>query len=382
MIQSYTLKNGAVRYMTKVYLGIDPLTGKEIRTTRRGFKTEKEARLAEARLLVEVEEKGLPSKVQGLKQTYTFEEVANLWYDSYKNTVKGSSQRSVATHLRLIIPYFKDMYIHHIPPTHCQQVITKLWDKYKSFAHYISIIQRIFKYAYIMEIIPKNPMEKVIKPRKKRDSHPKTTSFYTKDELKQFFDCLQEENNPQYLTIFRIMAFTGLRIGEVLALKWSDIDFIQGNLTVNRGIIRTTKGQVIDTPKTKGSIRTLSLDYSTIEQLKQWQHEQKKEFFKHGLKHLREENFCFTQADNRLIQKSNIYNVLMKIIDKYNLKRISPHGFRHTHASLLFEAGASMKEVQERLGHSNIKTTMDIYTHVTDKQKEQTAKKFAHYIGF
>ena len=73
---------------------------------------------------------------------------------------------------------------------------------------------------------------------------------------------------------------------------------------------------------------------------------------------------------------------LDRIIKKNELKRITIHGFRHTHCSLLFEAGASVKEVQDRLGHSDIQTTMNIYAHVTEKAKEKTAEKFAKYVNF
>ncbi|HHT7735498.1 TPA: site-specific integrase, partial [Streptococcus suis] len=74
------------------------------------------------------------------------------------------------------------------------------------------------------------------------------------------------------------------------------------------------------------------------------------------------------------------YN-LRCILKKYDLPYITPHGFRHTHCSLLFEAGASIKEVQERLGHEDIKTTMNIYAHVTENTKEKTAEKFAQFLG-
>ncbi|MDG4521186.1 site-specific integrase [Streptococcus suis] len=74
------------------------------------------------------------------------------------------------------------------------------------------------------------------------------------------------------------------------------------------------------------------------------------------------------------------YN-LRCILKKYDLPYITPHGFRHTHCSLLFEAGASIKEVQERLGHEDIKTTMNIYAHVTENTKEKTAEKFAKFLG-
>lgn len=71
-----------------------------------------------------------------------------------------------------------------------------------------------------------------------------------------------------------------------------------------------------------------------------------------------------------------------KICKKYNFKNIKIHGFRHTHCSLLFEAGLSIQEVQDRLGHGDINTTMDVYAHITEKQREKIAEKFANYISF
>lgn len=73
---------------------------------------------------------------------------------------------------------------------------------------------------------------------------------------------------------------------------------------------------------------------------------------------------------------------ILHVQKKYNLKQISTHKLRHTHCSLLFEAGASLKEVQDRLGHSDVKTTMDIYTHVTKKAKDEAIQKFTKYMDF
>lgn len=73
---------------------------------------------------------------------------------------------------------------------------------------------------------------------------------------------------------------------------------------------------------------------------------------------------------------------MLHVQEKYGLRKISTHGLRHTHCSLLFEAGATIKEVQERLGHSDVKTTMDIYAHVTEKAKDEVAQKFAKYMNF
>jgi len=88
----------------------------------------------------------------------------------------------------------------------------------------------------------------------------------------------------------------------------------------------------------------------------------------------------FSNEKNEFLQPTKTRKWLIQVQVKFNLKKITTHGLRHTHCSLLFEAGASIKEVQDRLGHSDIKTTMDIYTHVTQKAKEGAIQKFENYL--
>jgi site-specific recombinase XerD len=94
------------------------------------------------------------------------------------------------------------------------------------------------------------------------------------------------------------------------------------------------------------------------------------------------EQLIFPNTKNEFMSPTKPDKVLEKIIQRNDLKRITVHGFRHSHCSILFEAGASIKEVQDRLGHSDIKVTMNIYAHVTEKAKEKTAEKFAKYVNF
>jgi integrase len=91
-------------------------------------------------------------------------------------------------------------------------------------------------------------------------------------------------------------------------------------------------------------------------------------------------NMVFIRDDGSPLRLAYPNEKLNSVMNKHKLHRITIHGLRHTHASLLFEAGASIKEVQERLGHYDVQMTMNIYTHVTDHIKEQTAEKFQRYI--
>lgn len=114
----------------------------------------------------------------------------------------------------------------------------------------------------------------------------------------------------------------------------------------------------------------------------QWKLEQKTIFLRLGINVKKEEQLVFSNEKNEAYYIDYLNNFLKKFLKENNFDKISVHGFRHTHCSLLFESGATIKEVQDRLGHTDIKTTMDIYTHVTEKAKEETAQKFASYINF
>ena len=92
-------------------------------------------------------------------------------------------------------------------------------------------------------------------------------------------------------------------------------------------------------------------------------------------------DLLFRNTKNSWIDPNKINQNLNRIIQRYNLKRITPHGFRHTHITLLFLAGASIKEVQDRVGHSDVKTTMDIYNHVMQETREKTPLIFTRYVN-
>ena len=117
--------------------------------------------------------------------------------------------------------------------------------------------------------------------------------------------------------------------------------------------------------------------------LKQWRKQQKSDLVKLGFdEDLKGKQLVFSSSKNDFIQPSKTRKWLLQVQNKYGLENISTHGFRHTHCSLLFEAGATIKEVQDRLGHSDVQTTMNIYAHVTKKTKEKTAEKFASYMNY
>ena len=381
-IIKYTKKDGSKAYMFNLYLGTDPVTGKQRRTTRRGFRTMAEAKTASSRLELEVMENGLPTSK---RKIMTFEEVYKLWFEQHKATVKESSAYIHNTIIKVqVLPYFGTLRVDKIDTAYCQKQVNRIFKTLKNYNSAINLIRRIFDYAKVMKQIKTNPMNDVIIPKKRKtlDDTDKPVNFYTKEQLRTFLETLKEHAPYQMYVAFRVMAFTGMRKGELAALKWSDVDFENGTISINKTVAFNNAGKFhIQTPKTRKSIRTISIDDTTLNALKTWKNELRKELFKQGQNIDKGDGFIFhTQKGNFIIKY--IDKFLPSFLKKYNLPPIKPHGFRHTHASLLFESGASIKEVQDRLGHENIKTTMDIYTHVTKSAREKTAEKFAKYIDF
>ncbi|EAC7081712.1 site-specific integrase [Listeria monocytogenes] len=381
MIKKYQKKNGTIAYMFKAYLGIDPVTEKKKYTTKRGFKSQQEAKKAYNRLMVQVQENDVVTDSQLL-----FSTLADEWLEQYKNTVRESTY--VAQRLaykKHIFPLFGNLKISKISIPYCQKQANHWYSYYKKYSNLIGLTSSVFKYALSLRLIRNNPMDAVIRPKRKKriDEERYSAPYYEKEELLEFLEIAKNYPDPIY-PIFRILAFTGLRKGELLALRWKDIDFEKNTLSVKQTLATCDKWEIkFQVPKTEKSLRTISIDSETSQVIKRWQLKQKEYFLKMRIQPTKDgTQLLFASEENKPLYLDYVNHNLKIIIKENNLKRITPHGFRHTHCSLLFESGASIKEVQVRLGHTDIKTTMDIYTHVTKRQTEETANRFADFMRF
>ncbi len=378
-IQKYKKKDGSTSYMFQAYLGVHPQTGKKRRTTKRGFKTMKEAKIALARIQIESKN---PDFILDSKKT--FEEVAEMWLEQYKNTVKASTFTVQKVALKNhILPLFGEVQISKITIPYCQKQVNHWFSYYKKYSNLISITASIFQYAINVRLLTTNPMNGIIRPKKQQsiDEDEFQAVYYNRHQLQEFLAIVKNDySDPLYL-MFRILAFTGLRKGELQALRWKDIDFSAGTLSVKQTLATVENWQLVfQPPKTRKSIRTMSLDNDTLKFIRQWKIRQKEFFLKMGINSLDQNQLLFTSAENKPLYLDYLNHNLKKIIAENNLEKMTVHGFRHTHCSLLFESGATIKEVQERMGHTDIKTTMNIYAHVTDRKREETAHKFASFM--
>lgn len=372
MIKKYQTKDGETRYMLQAYLGVDPFTGKQRRTTRRGFKTQKEAKKAERELLLSVEENGFTDH----SSKPTFKEVADLWLESYETTVKPTTYQNTSKYLNILInDYFSDIRIESISVSMMQQVVLKLSKRYTVYALYLSVINRVFKFAISLGIVQSNPVDKIIRP--KQQPPKKEKIALTKEELNKFLTLAKKDAKPVLYAAWHTLAYTGLRKGELLGLEWSDVDLENKVISVQHNLVMVNGKYIIQSPKTRKSIRKITIDDTTASVLKSWKLEQKKMFFKNGVKN---SNIVFSGSSGEYLDKSHFRVTLKEFLKRHDLPIITVHGLRHTHASLLFEAGIEPKTISDRLGHSNIQTTLDMYTHLNDKQRSDVADRLLKFL--
>ncbi|MHC5374517.1 tyrosine-type recombinase/integrase [Enterococcus sp. LJL120] len=385
----YTKKNGTKMWMiSSMYLGRDS-NGKEIRVTRRGFASQKAAKLEAAKLQTAFAKGDFNKKAP----ENTFQEIYELWFESYKTTVKETTSlttdRLMKSHA---LPAFGNLKINKIDIKLAQKTINDWASKRSSYKIVLQYCSKVMEFAINLELISTNPFAKVIRPNVVDKQTEKKLKFYSVEEIQQVMIFLEDKAAEakagtliqkyfaEYdLTLYRLLAFSGLRGGEAAALTFKDIDFEAKTITVSKTLSEVKGGYAVSSPKTKSSNRTISLDDKTLHLLKKWQLRQKEMLFANRQK---PSEHIFVNIDGKLMNRQDLYQRSRRLAEAVGLHNIGTHGWRHSHASLLFESGVSMKEAQERLGHSSITQTMDTYTHLGKKSQERTVEKVAQFANF
>ncbi|MCS5503052.1 site-specific integrase [Lysinibacillus sp. A4] len=373
-IKSYTKKDGKTYYMFKLYLGIDSLTGKQIHVTRRGFQTKKEASLTLAQLRVEVSKGEYKKPI-----TETYEDLYNVWIQHYERTVEESTfVKTIGIFRNHILPALGHYRIEKLSIAICQGFVDDCSLKLKRFRMVKTYASKVIDFAIKREYISSNPFKLVDLPKIKTSAVLDTeVNYYSKEQLINFLQCLKQYGNAQITAFYYLLAFSGIRKGEALALTWADINFDTKELLITKALSRGKKNKLYIKSTKTDTIRQLLIDDETCHILSEWKQLQLQKFPKVSDKN----QLMFANEQNKFLQQTIPRRWLMKIIDKYNLPYTHVHSFRHVHCSLLFEAGASVKEVQERLGHTDVQTTLNIYTHLSKRAKNETINKFVTYLN-
>lgn len=383
-ITEYKKKNGATVYRASVYLGVDKLTGKKARTTvtastKKGVKIKaREAVNAFAANGYSVKEKPTIT---------TYRELVALWWESYKNTIKPNSQQSMEGIVRLhILPVFGDYKLDKLTTPIIQQQVNKWADKanksekgaYANYSFLNNINRRILQYGVTMQVIQHNPARDVIIPRKQQNKEHKV-KFFSNQELKQFLDYLEDLDQSSYenffdYVLYKTLLASGCRIGEALALEWSDIDLKKGTISISKTLNRY---QETNTPKSKAGLREIDIDKATISLLKQYKKRQQVQSWQLG----RSEGIVFTPFTTKYAYACLLRKRLQSHFKAAGVPDISFHGFRHTHATIMLYAGIEAKDLQYRLGHSNISMTLNTYVHATKEGAKKAVSIFEAAIS-
>lgn len=294
------------------------------------------------------------------------------WIDVKKKTVRPNTVRNYTERYnRNIQKIIGRKILTEVKPIHCQKIFTDMADEgYKTSTIYQTRIAlfNMLEFAKENEVILNNPCKKSVKSDMGKPSQKKEA--LTIDVQKKF---LEYAKGQSYQNQYRFILQTGLRTGELLGLKWEDIDFTKKTVKIQRSMeYRHSVGEWrIGEPKSKSGYRTIPLTDEAIRILIAQKEKNK------NIKEIQEEwsEFIFLSRKGEPVKNSAYDTALFKICDKAKINRFSMHVLRHTFATRCIEGGMMPKTLQKILGHSNIGITMNLYVHITEDEKQKEIDK-------
>ena len=369
-------KRGKNSYRLIVCHGFN-LDGKPIRHTKTVHGTKVQVKIELAKFVAEVEQ---GTVIEG--KSITFKEFTEIWKRDY-----GSKELAPSTYRRYlgmlesrILPYLGHFKLDKIKPTD----IMKFYDmldkdtqirrvKYnngyrtlkplsqKTILEHHRLIRAMLHRAVYWQLLFSNPCERVQPPKSKK---PKRR-YYDDEQCKVLLSNLNElsVDDIKYKTAITLTLFTGVRLGELMGLEWSDIDFANGIVSINKSSqYLSDKGVFTKTPKTESSIREVAIpDFvvSLLEEYRLWYEMQKSIYGELWTNSDR----LFVQSDGKPMHPSTISKWFVKFVKEIGLPVINFHGLRHTNATLLISQNIDVAVVAARLGHAQITTTFNFYVH-------------------
>lgn len=389
------------------------IEGKRKSICKSGFRTKKEAEIAGARAFAEYNNAGLKFKPSEI----SFADYLDYWFDNYvKTTCKYNTQSAyriiIDQHLK---PALGAYHLKSLSPAMIQEYVNQKFTtglKKSTLKNIMAVLSGSLKYAVIpAQLIRSSPAEYIKYPKVSTDRRDTNRTVISKEDFNRMLDRFEKGNPFRYALL--IGFYTGLRIGEVFALTWDDIDFEGKTISVNKLVykrnLRDGKKEeksawYFGDTKTSSSVRTVKIGDLLLKELKEYKIKQNEKRLFYGEYYTniyqKEERDDRNNVIHRLIEVESSVPVALPRVNlimrrengqycstdsfKYAARvihydlgiKFNFHSLRHTHATMLIESGVSPKAVQERLGHSDIKTTMQTYVHDTDKMSQEAVEAF------
>lgn len=368
-------------WIVDVSNGVDPITLNQRRIVRKGFKTKKEAIEAEQYIRgVELKSKISNGRitVNMLYQLLKQEDVINHRKQSYINTQDNNYNR----HIKDYFPKVKDVskldyddvykYREYLRNTIAQNSNEPL--NPNTINKIMVLLKKILDIGIKKGYYTNNP----VKMLKKLPIAKAQLNYWSIEEFKEFLNLFEPEEY-NYQLLFTCLFFTGMRLGEALALTWNDIDFTTQTIHITKSIYISKGISYISTTKTKAGMRRITIHKKLNDELIDWKKNQYKlldNFVTGDINELQ-----LFQNSPIVITKNATEKFYKKILKRDpNLKHIRIHDLRHSHASLLINQGEDYLVVKERLGHASITTTIDTYSHLYPSKQKSLADKLDNLI--
>ena len=314
----------------------------------------------------------LKDKLQ-LPNEQTLENYMNEFMSSYKRNISITTyEQYIKILIKHIYPILGKLKLSELQPIHLQKYVDlKILElKPQTVKIHLNILSIALTYAYKLQIIDDKIVDRIMIPKNNKFKN----EIYTEEDLKILFEKVKDKNIE--LPIHLAVGF-GLRISEILGLRWQDIDFENKVIHVRQITARVNGEVILKEPKTESSIRDLSGPPEIFEMLKKERKKQLQERLKG--KRINEELIFFDKKGNP-IGEDCISQRFRRFLIKKGLKQIRFHDLRHAHATLLIQKNVNSKIISDRLGHSNITTTLNIYAHTLKEMDREAGEKIAESL--
>lgn len=375
-MQGSVRKKGSKWYY---YFDVAKEDGKRRKIERKGGNTKKEALESLRKALSEYDNIGTITNESNISVSDYFD----YWFKEYvvincKYNTQVSYKRLIKNHIKPALGIYQ---LKKITSARLQELINL---KYRNgfSKNYLSnlygVFSGAFKYAlYPSKLIKENPMQFVKMPKynTKLINNPEDLKIITFDDYNTILKRFPYGSNMHIP--LQISFNTGMRAAEVMSLTWDCIDFESKIIKIEKILYRNEfKQWVFGTPKTSSSYRIIKIGDTLLSLLKKYHKDQKANKLRYGEFYIKHDYDFVCLKENGELLTTDSLKYLSRVVNYELGIDFKFHSLRHTHATMLLEAGANIKDIQRRLGHSKLATTMDTYSHVTNKMSDESVKLF------
>ena len=359
-------KDGKICYQITVEGERDLLTGKRNRIYKNVNGNKREANSVMHKMITEMEQGAIAKKTNK-----TVGDWMDEWVLSCLPNVEETTRKGYKTKIRCYIrPALGDILLKSLRAEHVQKMINDMLKKGlspKNIRDTFNNVNAAMKMAVKTRLIVYNPCEGVVLPKLKKYR----AEVYDTKMIHKLLDI--SYGTEMYLPVL-LLVTAGLRRGELLALKWEDVDFKNNILKIRRNMVCGEKDAIIKSPKTESGIRDIHLGEDVMKVLKAERIKYMEDALLYGVG-FQNLGFVIRQEDGSPIKPDSMTRKWTRFVEREGLPKIRLHDLRHSNATALIQAGVNPKVVQQRLGHSDVNITLNTYTHVLPEMDVEAAEK-------